>query len=57
MTRQNGKVVVTVRVPVLGNVIGSKTLEEVISGKSSQAEPKPPVECKPLDANRANSGK
>ena len=44
MTKNGGKVSVTVAVPVLGQAIGTKTLAEIISGRPASVPAQPSVQ-------------
>jgi len=48
MTKEQGKVGVAATIPILGKVIGAKTLEEVKTGRSVVGKEEPAVVTKPL---------
>ena len=51
MTKENGRVVVTSQVPGIGTVLGTKTLQEILSGVPEAAKKdEPAVVTKPLPA-------
>ena len=49
MTQENGKVVVAAKFPVLGNLTGTMTMQEVTSGRKSKSG-EPAVTTKPWPA-------
>lgn len=53
MTKENGKVTVAVKVPVFGLVTGTKTMEEIISGKAPETEVSPAVKTRDAGAAAA----
>ena len=56
MSKTNGKVTVSVVVPVFGTVKGTKTMQEIISGvkPKDDREERPAVVTKPLKAKVAS---
>lgn len=52
MTREQGRVAVTVPAPILGKVAGVKTLQEIMMGRAAAEKDEPAVITKPLPAQK-----